>query len=229
MRDVNNVTLPFYHPFVLTLCGPSQCGKTYWVSKLLTHVDVMITPSVDKIVFLYSTYQPMYDTMREIIEKRNDALQIAFVDCNKGIPDISEIQPNSHENTLIILDDLMTVVASSKENTLRLDNFACRDAHHNNISVIFVCQNLMYGNGILRNSRVNSQYIVMFKNLADSRNMYTLMANKKIKRAVFSKVLAEINNTPYGYILFDNCVKGYDNARIRTNIFPDETTIIYDM
>ena len=41
----------------------------------------------------------------------------------------------------------MTVASSSKENTTNLDNFASRDSHHSNISVIFTCQNLCYGNG----------------------------------------------------------------------------------
>ncbi len=52
---------------------------------------------------------------------------------------------------------------SSKENTENLNNIAARDSHHSNTSVIFVCQNLNYGNGKLRNVRINSQYHLMLK------------------------------------------------------------------
>lgn len=229
MSEVDCCALPFQHPFMLTLCGPSQSGKTYWLYKLFSHLDSMITPTPDKIVFLYTVYQPLYDAMRKKINERNDKITVDFIDCNKGIPLVSDIQKSTNENTLIILDDLMTVAVSDKENLNRLDNFACRDAHHRNISVIFVCQNLMYGAGKLRNSRVNSQYIVMFKNLADHRNMYTVGENRKISRSKMSNILKDINSQPYGYLLFDNCVKGYDNTRVRTNIFPNEKTIIYDI
>ena len=76
----------------------------------------------------------------------------------------------------------MTVATSSKENTDNLDNFASRDSHHCNISVIFTCQNLTYGGGKLRNSRVNNQYHPMFKNIADVRNMYTIADNRQVNR-----------------------------------------------
>ena len=85
------------------------------------------------------------------------------MDCNSGIPRANDIQTNLSVNTLVVLDDLMTLT-SSKDN---LDNFASRDSHHSNMSVIFTCQNLCYGNGKLRNSRVNSQYTLLFKNMGD--------------------------------------------------------------
>lgn len=229
MREINEGTLTFQHPFMLTLCGPSQSGKTYWLYKLLKHVDAMITPVIDKVVFLYSTYQSLYDEIREEIKKNDRPIEVVFIDCSKGIPTISDIQKNKHQNTLVILDDLMTIAASSKENTTRLDNLSCRDAHHSNMSVIFVCQNLNYGNGKLRTARVNSQYIVCFKNLADRRNMRTLAENKQISPQLFNTVLKDIDNDPHGYLLFDNCAYGYCNARVRTNIFPYEQTIIYDL
>ena len=84
--------------------------------------------------------------MKKIIEEKNI---IEFIDCNKGIPRAADIQPNLSDNTSVVLDDLMTVASSSKENTTNLDNFASRDSHHSNISVIFTCQNLCYGNGKL--------------------------------------------------------------------------------
>lgn len=225
---MNNVSLPFQHPFMLTLCGPSQSGKTYWILQLLKNINTMITPTIVKIVYLYSIYQPLYGEMEKVLAEKTDIV-VEFIDCQKGIPRITDIQTNTLENTLIILDDLMLVATSSKENLERIDNIATQDVHHRNISVIFTCQNLTYGNGKLRNLRVNSQYYVMFKNLSDHNNMYTICDNKKIDRNRFNKVLSEINEKPYGHLVFDNCRKGFANCRIRTDVFPHEPTMIYDL
>ena len=142
---------------MLTACGPRQCGKTFWIYKLLLYLEKMITPKIEKVVYLYTSYQRLYDEMKIVIKEEKN-ITIDFIDCNKGIPRASDIQTNLLDNTLVILDDLMGIAASSKENTANLDNFACRDSHHSNISIIFTCQNLCYGNGKLRNSRINSQY-----------------------------------------------------------------------
>ena len=79
----------------------------------------------------------MYDKIKELIQQKNISeknISIEFIDCNnKGIPRAGDIQPNLSDNTLVILDDLMTVASSSKENTINLDNFASRDSHHSKI------------------------------------------------------------------------------------------------
>ena len=86
--------------------------------------------------------------MKIIIEAQK--INIKFIECNKGIPPASDLQTNLSNTTLVVLDDLMTVATSSKENTDNLDNFASRDSHHSNISVIFTCQNLTYGGEITK-------------------------------------------------------------------------------
>ena len=228
MTNLNNVTIPFQHPFMLTICGPSQCGKTFWIYNLLVHLDKMIVPSIVKIVYLYTTYQPLYDKIKDVIEQKNN-VTIDFIVCDKDIPRAVDIQTNLSDNTLVILDDLMTVASSSKENTTNLDNFASRDSHHSNISVIFTCQNLCYGNGKLGNTRLNSQYTLLFKNIGDRRNMNMVADNKGVKRDIFNSVMSDIEQSTYGHLLFDNCATSYENTRVRTNVFPNEKTVIYDI
>ena len=55
--NLNDVTIPFQHPFMLTICEPSQCGKTFWIYNLFSHLDKMIVPQIVKIVYLYTSYQ----------------------------------------------------------------------------------------------------------------------------------------------------------------------------
>ena len=52
--------------------------------------------------------------------------------------------------------------------------------------------------------------------------------NKGVKRDKFN-VLSDIEQSTYGDLLFDNCTTSYENARVRTNVFPHEKTVIYDI
>ena len=155
---------------MMTLCGPTQSGKTYIIKRTVESVDALITPTPTKLLYLYTCYQPIYDEIIGVIKEKKESSSLKdyeFIDCNKGIPSILQLKNKLGEKTLLVLDDLMVVSASSKENTENLNNIAARDSHHSNTSVIFVCQNLNYGNGKLRNVRINSQYHLMLKNLSD--------------------------------------------------------------
>ena len=74
---INTAVIPFQHPFMLTACGPSQCGKTYWIFKLFKYIKEMIEPTPNKTIYLY-------DEMKRIIEAQK--INFKFIECNKGIP-----------------------------------------------------------------------------------------------------------------------------------------------
>ena len=79
MNNLNDVTIPFQHPFMLTVCGPSQSGKTYWIYNLLLHLDKMIDPTIMKIVYLYTSYQPLYDKIKKVIQEKKNIYRIYYV------------------------------------------------------------------------------------------------------------------------------------------------------
>ncbi|CAB3980423.1 Hypothetical predicted protein [Paramuricea clavata] len=133
------------------------------------------------------------------------------------------------KTTLIVLDDLMIVAGANSTNLTNLNNIASRDSHHSNASVIFVCQNLNYGSGKLRNCRVNSQYHIMCKSLTCFRDVEMIASNKKICKNKIHKVIEDVGKKEYGYIVFDGCPKGCANTRVRTGIFPKDQTVVYDL
>jgi DNA replication protein DnaC len=136
---------------MLTMCGPTQCGKTHLIVKIIDNIDDVIEPPPDKLLYLYTAGQTSYDDIKQIVRKNapTSALKSCeFINCNNGIPSIASLKSRLGTATLLILDDLMIIAASNKENMEKLNNLASRDSHHFNTSVIFVCQNLNYGNGI---------------------------------------------------------------------------------
>lgn len=54
------------------------------------------------------------------------------------------------------------------------------------------------------------------------------MYEQKIPTDKMMSLSDEIRRNDYGYVLFDNCPKSFDNARIRTGILPEDDTVILD-
>lgn len=66
----------------------------------------------------------------------------------KHIPRMSELRITGSENVLLALDVLMVTATSNRVNLESLIDIVTRDSHHH-MSVIFVCQDLNYGDGKL--------------------------------------------------------------------------------
>lgn len=201
--------------------------------EIIDNIDELIKPTPDKLLYLYTAEQEDYEKIKNIVDtkyKTSALKSCEFYDCTRmGIPTIETIKPLLGNATLIILDDLMVLAMASKENTDNLNNLASRDSHHLNISCFFVCQNLNYGSGKLRNVRINSMYHLVFNSHIDTWDIELIAQNKGIRLPVLRKLLSDIGKKQYGYLLFDGCPHSPANTRVRTGILPDEHTIIHDL
>ena len=55
-----------------------------------------------------------------------------------------------------------------------------KDCHHCNCSLIFVCRNLMYKPEKLRMILSNSNYVMVFQNNGDERNLYHIFQTRRL-------------------------------------------------
>jgi septin family protein len=85
-------------PFGLLVSGSTKSGKTTFVKKLLSYVNVMIDKPPENIVYFYAEYQ---DTFGEI---QNLVPGIKFV---QGLPDDILDSINPETRNLYIIDDFM--------------------------------------------------------------------------------------------------------------------------
>ena len=131
------------HPFTATISGPTQCGKTQWTLKFIKHINQMVSPSIERIVWCYSIYQDIFDDQKNI-------------EFHEGIP--SEALFDGKRKTLLILDDLMSQVDD------RVENIFTKLSHHKSVSVLFLTQNLFFKSKQARTISLNSHYIVVFQN-----------------------------------------------------------------
>ena len=83
------------HPFTCIVAGPTLCGKSTFVMRLLRHAAAMIDPPPENITWCYGEWQEAYAT--------TDLTHVRF---KEGLP--TEAVFDSTKRNLIVIDDLMT-------------------------------------------------------------------------------------------------------------------------
>ena len=140
------------HPFTCIVAGPTGCGKSTFVTRMLRHAAAMIDPPPERITWCYGEWQEAYATM--------DLVDVRF---EEGLPNASMF--DSSMRNLIVIDDLMA------ETDERVMTLFTKKSHHRNTSVLYLVQNLFPQNKESRSISLNSQYMVVFKNPRDASQM----------------------------------------------------------
>ena len=81
------------HPFTCIVAGPTGCGKTTFVARLLRNASAMIDPPPERVTWYYSEWQKAYENLADIPNMRlEEGLPTSFENGKRG---------------LVVLDDLM--------------------------------------------------------------------------------------------------------------------------
>lgn len=199
--------VPFKHPFSCLIAGPSQCGKSQFVFRILRDVDKMLCPPPERVIYYFAERQPDFD-------------DIHYVEFYEGMPSSSELE--QLHDCLIVFDDMMGEINN------KISNIFTRGSHHINISIIFVVQNIFHKNPFMRTISLNAKYLVIFRNLRDN-SQFKQIANQiypnRAKYACESYISA--TSCPYGYLLIDLTSDQDELLRLRTNIFPSEQQVVF--
>ena len=216
--DIKTLTpVVFQTPFTALIAGPTQAGKTTFLKKVLNSNCEYIYPQITKIIYCYARWQEVYDQLITTVKP-----QIEFI---KGLPDIDEI--NSHENNLVILDDLMS--ECEKDKTIL--NLFTTDSHQKNISVFLITQNLFSQGKFSRTISLNCHYLIVMNNPRD-RSQINYLSRQMFPNN--SKFLTEcyedaVENKQFGYLLIDLKQTTNKNFRVQTGILNGEERIIYQL
>lgn len=197
------------HPFTCMVVGPTQCGKTQFVLKLLRCATYFIRPPPERIVWCYGCYQ----------QQTFESIRNQGVEFHEGLPDADMLDG---KRTLLIIDDLMS------ETDGRVTDIFTKGSHHKDASVIYISQNLYNKNRENRTINLNTHYLVLFKNPRDVTQVTHLgrqMFPDRIK--YFREAFSDATTRPYGYLLVDLKTTTPDALRLRTDIFPHEQTMVY--
>lgn len=200
--------LPFRHPFTAIVSGPTQCGKTEFILRVIENSHRIIEPQPEKILYCYDEYQSVFDSLKYNVE------------FHEGLPNIAEF--NGKQKTLLILDDLMA------EADMSVANIFTKISHHRNMSVFFLTQNIFHNNKQMRTISLNAHYLVLFKSVRDVTQFSTLARQMYSKHWQFAvEAYKDATSTSHSYLLIDLKGDTEEQYRLRSNIFPGEQTYVY--
>ncbi len=148
----------FRTPGNFFICGQTQCSKSYMVCQMLNHLEEMFYPLPTKIMYCYGECQKEFDEF---------PLDVELIE---GFPNNLSELTKGHDNSLIVLDDLM----SQCSNDSRVADLFTRGSHHRGISVMYPTQNLFPPGKLSRTISLNSHYKLVFRNPHDSLRIATL-------------------------------------------------------
>ena len=178
------------HPFTMMISGPTSCGKTTLVKQILYN-DV-IQPKLQRIVWLYKRWQPLYDTIKSNVWPPVEFIQGLPI----GLENDDFFDPNI--NNLLVLDDLASI--SGKDS--RITDLFTEGSHHRNLSVMSINQNLFSSKDPTQ--RRNCHYIVIFNNPVDKQQLMTLARQMYPGQSeYFMDAFNKATRKPRGYMLID--------------------------
>ena len=195
-------------PSCIMIVGPSQCGKTTFTRQLLHHAARLFDRPPKHIVYCYGASQPCFEDMKK-----------QGIHFHEGLPtDIETLFPAHKRPGLLILDDLMRTCSQDEE---VVDLFTKR-SHHNDVTCIYLAQNVFPPGKFARTISLNVHYLVAFKNPRDALGIRNLAQQSYPDRVKYiMECYRNATSTPYGYLLFDLHPSTQDDLRIRTNILSD--------
>ena len=174
----------------MCISGPTSCGKTYIVQKILQ--DRLIKPFPERIIYLYRRWQPLYDKICVTVHPTPEFIQGIPADLDKD----EFLDPKV--NNLLISDDLMSTSSKDK----RITELYSEGSHHRNLSVISINQNMYYSKDPTQ--RRNCHYMILFNNPVDQQPVMTLARQMYPgnPQTLMSK-FREATSIPRGYLLVD--------------------------
>jgi GTPase SAR1 family protein len=213
VTSLRKLPFPFSSGCTMGVFGPSGAGKSTFIQKILKNRYDMFIDNPTHILYCYGVYTPMYaDIVRSI-----PAVQL-----HNGLPTLRDIETFADKtHKIIILDDLMDEISRNPW----VDKLFTMYAHHWNLTVIFISQNLFTKR--TRNITLNLKYIILFRSARDQLQISALGRQLGKGRELVAAYNDAVLNEEFNYLLIDltpACPPGY---RWRTHIFADESTIIY--
>ena len=181
--------------------GPTMSGKSTFVHALLNDKSIFRSPP-EKVYWFYGQATDDMKTRGYILKE--------------GLPDsFADIPPNS----VIVLDDLMNEAKDHPGVT----NLFTKLVHHKNLFVINITQNFFLNSKETRTRRLNSQYVVLFKNPSDATQIAVIGRQMYPKDPNFlPDVYSKVTKRPHGYVFIDLRQETDDDLRIRSNVLQKE-------
>ena len=212
------IDVEFCHPSTWLVCGPSSSGKTTFVTKLIQNYCPMFGDDKRRnLLFFYKQWQPSYEKILA-----NTFFKVTFINAPPTEDGIVEYaRPFQKTGCFVIIDDFMQNLDKS------MSSIFTTHAHHLNILVCLLSQNLFPKNPFFRDISLNSTYVVIFKNPRDLSQLTHFARQFAPGRTrSMATIFKEALKLPYSYLVVDLHQSTPEKLRLKSNIFPRELPMI---
>ena len=159
----------FHTPSSILVVGLSGCGKTVFTEKLLLENRDFFETLPTQMHYCYGVWQDRFQPMQD--------RRVVF---HEGIPDHSTLVqwfPPGGKGVMV-LDDLMDEGSHDK----RVLNLFTKHSHHQNVTVLYLCQDMFPVGKYAKSISRNAHYIVAFKNPRDQLGVRNCCFNRFLPR-----------------------------------------------
>ena len=190
--------------FKIFLSGPSGCGKTTFISDLITNLEQISVDPPKKVIYFYKEWQTKFTDMEQ-------TLGVNFIEDNDMI--IEQIK-DFNVPALVIFDDML-----NSENLKAVAQLFTVFGRHLNLCLAFLTQRLFNNNEFFRQISQNSDYITVFKNPRNSREIRTLASQITPKTLELLTIYQKATKDPYSYVLINLTQEGLPQLKYISNVF----------
>ena len=125
---------------------------------------------------------------------------------------------------LLVLDDLMAEGGNDK----RVLYLFTKHSHHQNVTVLYLCQDMFPPGKYAKSISRNAHYIVAFKNPRDQLGMRNLLLQAfPTQWQVLQDTFQRLTERPFGYMVLDLHPGSSDDQRILSHLLKNEGCISF--
>ena len=211
MESQKTVDIRLNAPATVALVGPTGCGKTKQMMRLIDMRDSVTKIPPVEVLYCYGAWQNSFS--------RDD---VTFIE---GMIDPEMDIPNDGLHRWLVVDDLMEeVMAKGLMNSLYT-----KYSHHKNVTVFFIVQNLFAKN--MRTVSLNTQYFFLFKNPRDKQTIDNLAKQAFPGRVdAVREAYAMATSAPYSCLLWNMRQETDDRYRLVGNYAETDIPMyVYDV
>lgn len=200
----------FRHPLNAIITGCSGSGKSYLMKKIVENREVMFDVKFVDVIWHYSEWQEIYTELR-------DNHHVTFIE---GPPSMEQYPPHC-EPKLVICDDFMDEIKNPE-----FLKIAIKGSHHRSLSFFLLTQSIFPPH--MRQISLQAHYCILMKSPRDTAQIRTfcLQVDPTHWRSLM-EAYQDATEQGHSYLLFDLHVSQHASLRLRTHIFPNESTIVY--
>ena len=202
----------FHTPSSMLVVGPSGCGKTVFTTKLLLNNQDLFAEPPKAIHFCYGSWQKGFERLKK-----------GGVKFHEGVPDSASLPKWFPQGGVLVMDDLMDEGSNDKN---VMDIFT-KHSHHQNITVIYLCQDIFPNGKFAKSISRNVHYVVAFKNPRDQLGLRNLLLQSFPTRwqEVMDTFRKVTDARPFGYMLLDFHAASRDDQRVMSQLLKEEGVV----